>query len=93
MMNSATKITVKMEAPFPRPQATRVMPQFWCTACAKLRWMVSLEEAKHLLSTPNYHSQKTNDEHYVQTITRGHQMETSSGAILVCLHALLPQAF
>jgi hypothetical protein len=93
MMNSTAKITLKMESPFVASQATRVMPQLWCTACAELRWMLTLEEAKRLVSTPSRQSRRTDDEKYVQTIAEGHVLKMSSGTVLVCLHALFPKAF
>lgn len=94
MMTNATRKTVMDgKSPFVTPQATRVMPQLWCTACAKLTWMVTLEEANQLISGQPCHSHKTDEEQYVQAVTKGHQMKLSSGTLVVCLHALFPKAF
>jgi hypothetical protein len=93
MMSSTTKTTMRLGPPLVAPQTTRVMPQLWCTGCAKLRWMLTLEEARHLVSAPARQSYTTDDDIYIRRIAEGHVTKMSSGRMLVCLHALFPKAF
>jgi hypothetical protein len=93
IIQATKKAVMDKPIPFVTPQATRVMPQLWCTACAKLSWMVTLEEANQLISGQSCQSHKTEKEHDIQAVTQGHQMKLSSGVLVVCLHALFPNAF
>jgi hypothetical protein len=93
MMNTTRENIMDRKSPFVMPQATRVMPQLWCRACARLSWMVTLEEANQLLTKHSCHSHRSDEQEDVQILPQRHQMKLSSGTLMICLHSLFPKAF
>jgi hypothetical protein len=93
MMKATGNNLMSRQSPPAMPKATRVTPKLWCKACARLRWMVTLEEANQLVYGHPCRSHKTDAESDKQMVTEGHQLELACGAQLVCLHALFPKAF
>ncbi len=69
---------------------TRVIPQHWCTPCGKQTWVVTFEEAFEIWAGGALRSGQPKEEFH---ITELHQVQTATGARLICLHSLFPNAF
>jgi hypothetical protein len=93
-MNSSTKITepltISEKAMLTQPFCN--LPQYWCTACAKLSWMVTLKEADDILRL-NSRSNYRMNQSQVRALSQGHKMKTSTGETLLCIKALSAKAF
>jgi hypothetical protein len=88
-LNSASKPTAPLSlADKARlAQHRRLLPLFWCTACAKLSSMLTLEEALKILAlTPC--STDPAGQSLVRALSKGHEMKISTGETLFCIHPL-----
>src|SRR5689334_22112388 len=88
-MNSSTKITTPLttseKAMF--TQSPRILPLYWCTACAELSLMVTLDMAEEILRLNSRSNPRTNQSQD-QALYQGHKMNTSTGETLLCIKAL-----
>jgi hypothetical protein len=75
---------------FETTETTRVIPQQWCSECAKQTWVVSFEEAFEIWAAGSQAASQSNNKFQ---LTELHQVQTVSGAKLICLHSLFPNAF
>jgi hypothetical protein len=93
-LNSASKRTepLSVAETARRPAPRRLLPQYWCTACAKLSWMVTLEEATRILALPSP-TKAPSKQSLIQTIPKGHELKTSTGERLLCINSLFIGAF
>src|SRR5689334_11960427 len=65
----------------------RILPQYWCTACAKLSSMLTLEQATKILA-PTSLTNAQMKQTVIQTIPKGHELSTSTGERLLCINSL-----
>jgi hypothetical protein len=68
-------------------QHRRLLPLFWCTACAKLSSMLTLEEASKILALTS-RSTDPAGQSLIRVLSKGHETKISTGETLFCIHPL-----
>jgi hypothetical protein len=65
----------------------RLLPLFWCSACANLSSMLTIEEASKILAL-NSRSADPASQSLVRALSKGHEMKISTGETLFCIQPL-----
>jgi hypothetical protein len=93
-LNSSMKITKQLTI-FEQARLTtprRSLPQYWCTACAKLSSMVTLDKAREILVLQSPSNDRMNRS-MIRALSKGHEMKISTGETLYCVNSLSTKTF